>query len=188
MTRRIVRRALPAAVILLALGLSACAPGTPATDDASATTSPEPSASAIAEPTPTPTPTAPAGVAATCDTLLTPDAYAKIEADGLEPTSATPFDPLAVRITEEGGLICSWGRPQTDLILSVAQVSAGDDETVWANALAEGGYSQTGNPVPGAYTGQPDAAMGATPTVIVADGTVTFVNLPAYAGWVRPAS
>lgn len=187
MTRRIVRRALPAAVILLALGLSACATGTSAGDDA-ATTSPEPSASAIAEPTPTPTATAPAEIAATCDTVLTPEAYAKIEADELEPTSATPFDPLAVRITEEGGLMCSWGRPHTDLILSVAQVPAGDDETAWANALAEGGYSQTDDPVAGAYTGQPDAAMGATPTVIVADGTVTFVNLPAYAGWVRPAS
>ena len=188
MTRRIVRRALPAAVILLALGLSACSAGTPTVDDAapSTTASPKPSAPASSEPTATPT--TPAGIAATCDHVLTPEAYAKIEVDGLEPTPATPFDPLAVRITEEGGLMCSWGRPQTDLILSVAQVPAGDDETVWTNALAEGGYSQTDDPVPGAYSGQPDAAMGATPTVIIADGTVTFVNLPAYAGWVRPAS
>ena len=188
MTRRLVRRALPAAVILLALGLSACSAGTPTVDDPapSTTASPKPSAPASSEPTATPT--TPAGIAATCDNVLTPEAYAKIEADGLEPTPATPFDPLAIRITEEGGLMCSWGRPHTDLILSVAQVPAGDDETAWTNALAEGGYSQTDDPVPGAYSGQPDAAMGATPTVIIADGTVTFVNLPAYAGWVRPAS
>lgn len=186
MTRRIVRRALPAAVILLALGLSACASGTPAADDASATTSPEPSASAMAEPTPTPT--APAGVAATCDTLLTPEAYAKIEADGLEPTPFTPYDPLSIRITEEGGLTCAWGRPRTDLILSVAQVATGADEAAWIDALTAGGYSQTDDPVHGAYTGQPDAANGITPTVIIADGTVTFISAPTFAGWVRPAS
>ena len=188
MTRRIVRRALPAAVILLALGLSACSPGAPAADgtDPSATASPEPSASAAAEPTASP-PT-PAVTAATCDTVLTPDAYAKIEADGLEPTPFTPFDPLSIRIAEEGGLTCAWGRPRTDLILSVAQVATGADEAAWIDALAAGGYSQTDDPVPGAYTGQPDAANGITPTVIIADGTVTFVSAPTFAGWVRPAS
>ena len=187
MTRQNVRRALPAAVILLALGLAGCAPGAPTTDGET-TPSPSPAPSASPTDEPTTTPDTPAATGATCDTVLTPEAYAKIEADGLEPTLFTPFDPLAVRITEEGGLTCAWGRPQTDLLLDVAQIPIGDDEAEWTDSLAAAGYSRTDDPVDGAYTGQPDAGNGITPVVIVADGTVTFVSVPAYAGWVRPAS
>ncbi|MFE5670545.1 hypothetical protein ACFQ58_02950 [Agromyces sp. NPDC056523] len=187
MTRPHLRRTAAATPLLfvLALGLAGCTGGTPAPSD---TAEPSPAPTASTSETPDASPSEPPTVSATCDTVLAPEAYAKMEADGLQPTQSTPFDPIEVRITDEGGLTCSWGKPQTDLVLAVAQVETGGDETAWTDALADGGYTQTDDPVPGAYTGQPDAGNGITPVAILADGTITFVSVPAYAGWVRPAS
>jgi hypothetical protein len=183
-TRTLAPRVLAAsAALTLSLGLAACAgDGAPA-ESASPTTP----AAASPETTTEPTMTEEPAIGASCEDVLAPEAYAKMEADGLEPTVFTPFDPIAVRIAEEGGLACAWGKPQTDLVLSVAQIAA-SDESAWSSALAEAGYTRTDDPVAGAYSGQPDAGNGISPVVIVADGTVTFVTLPDFAQWVRQAS
>jgi hypothetical protein len=187
MTRPFLRRSAAATPLLfvLALGLAGCTSGTPAPSD---TAEPSPSPASSAPETPDASASDSPVVGATCDTVMTPEAYAKLEADGLEPMQSTPFDPVEVRIADEGGLTCSWGRPQTDLVLAVAQVATGGDEAAWTAALADGGYTRTDDPVPGAYTGQPDAGNGITPVAILSDGKITFVSVPAYAGWVRPAS
>ncbi|GGI46602.1 hypothetical protein BCL57_001153 [Agromyces flavus] len=187
MTRPHSRRAAAATplLVLFALGVAGCTAGVPAPSD---TAEPSPSPAASTSETPEASPSEAPAVGATCDTVLTPEAYTKLEADGLVPMPFTPFDPVEVRIADEGGLTCSWGKPQTDLVLAVAQVATGGDDAAWTAALADGGYTPTDDPVAGAYTGQPDAGNGITPIVILADGTITFVSVPAYAGWVRPAS
>ncbi|WP_395245090.1 hypothetical protein ACGGZK_04640 [Agromyces sp. MMS24-K17] len=185
MARPDLRRAAAAAPLLLvlALGLAGCTVGAPV---ASEPAEPSPAPAASASETPDASPSETPAIAATCDTVLTPEAYAKLAADGLEPMPFTPFDPVEVRIADAGGLTCSWGKPQTDLVLAVAQVPTGADEAAWAAALADGGYTQTDDPVPGAYVGQPDAANGIAPVAILADGRITFVSVPAYAGSVSP--
>lgn len=184
MTRRHLPRFLAPTAALLALGLAGCTVGAPA----GATDAPSPTPTASASESAETSPSEPASATATCDNVLTSEAYAKIETDELLPTLFTPFDPIAVRIADAGGLTCAWGRPQTDLVLSVAQVTTGADESAWMNALAEGGYTRTDDPVAGAFIGQPEAGNGITPVVIVADGSITFVSSPAFAGWVTPAS
>jgi hypothetical protein len=186
MTRTLAPRLLAAsAVLALSFGLAGCVPDAePPADTTSQTTSTEPSST---EPTEATEPSEAPAIGTSCEDVLAPEAYAEMEADGLEPTVFTPFDQIAVRIAEEGGLACAWGKPQTDLVLSVAQIAA-SDESAWSSALAEAGYTRTDDPVAGAYSGQPDAGNGISPVVIVADATVTFVTLPDFAQWVRQAS
>jgi hypothetical protein len=64
-------------------------------------------------PTPTPTPTPGASPpAAACDAVFTPDAYAKLSNDGLEPLEPPAVDhmatfyPLAAQMVEASGLSC----------------------------------------------------------------------------------
>jgi hypothetical protein len=171
-------------LLALALGLTGCTAGGPTTP----TDLPSPSSTAPASVPADPSPSEAPNAGATCENVMTPDAYSKIDADGLEETLFTAFDPIAVRIADEGGVTCAWGKPQTDNVLSVAQVAVGADEAAWMSALAEGGYTRTDDPVAGAFSGQPDAGNGIPPVVIVADGTVTFVSSPQFAGWVTPAS
>lgn len=165
----------------------------------------------VATPAPTPTPSAPppatplqtpaaepttepsADSAATCDTVLTADAYAKLATDGLlpnEPDAAhhlATFYPMAAQMVEAGGLACDWGRPQSDTGIMVVQLSD-VDLGVWEPALAEAGFVETNDPVPGAYTGPVDPGAGISPVVVVTDDTLTFVSAPTFAGWIAPAS
>ncbi|WP_430647083.1 hypothetical protein [Agromyces sp. GXS1127] len=175
----------PVAAALLVVGLAGCTGADPAPSS-----SPEPTAST---PAPADSPSAePTGdaqsVPATCETVLVPDGYAKLEADGLEARAATLFDPIAIAIEEEGGLVCSWGRPNTDLVLDVAQIAIGDDEAAWIAELAEAGYVPGDGPVPGGYRGQPDAGNGISPVVVVEGGTLTYVSTPTFAEFLLPAS
>jgi hypothetical protein len=103
------------------------------------------------------------------------------------PIEPEAFDPVAVQMADEGGLVCSWGKPQTDILLRVAQADV-DDEAAWADALSAAGYTQTDDPVPGAWRGPIEEGSGLSPVVVVADGTVTFVSAPTFAQWIRPAS
>jgi hypothetical protein len=183
-TRTLTPRVLAAsAALTLSLGLAACAGDGEPAESASPTTP----AAASPEPTTEPTTTEQPAIGTSCEDVLAPEAYAKMEADGLEPTVFTPFDPIAVRIADEGGLTCAWGKPQTDNVLSVAQIAAGD-ESAWSSALADAGYTRTDDPVAGAFSGQPDAGNGISPVVVLADGTITFVSAPTFAQWIRPAS
>jgi hypothetical protein len=186
MTRLPLRRtAAPAAALLLALGLAGCATTGPAPSS-----SPEPTTSTATPadaPSAEPTPDA-ATIPATCDTILTPEADAKLEADGLEARGATLFDPIAIRISDEGGLTCSWGKPNTDNVVDVAQLGIGQEEPEWTAALTEAGYVQDDDPVPGGWRGEPDAANGISPVVVIDTGTLTYFSTPAYAEFLRPAS
>ncbi|GAA2033142.1 hypothetical protein GCM10009819_16520 [Agromyces tropicus] len=184
MTRPTLRRTVAPAIALLALalGLTGCDASTSPASSASET--PPATSDATAEPTES---TEPVTIPVTCDTLMTPDAYAKLADDGLEPRQATLFDPIALRIADEGGLVCSWGKPQTDVTLDVAQVPAGDEAT-WTAALADAGYEQGDDPVAGGWVGPADAGNGMTPVVVIADGTVTWFNSPTFAGDLRPTS
>ncbi|GAA1058128.1 hypothetical protein GCM10017608_05310 [Agromyces luteolus] len=175
----------PVVAAFLALGLAGCTGADPAPS-----TSPEPTAStdapadsASAEPTPDPS-----VIPATCETVLTPDAYQKLAADGLEARAATLFDPIATDIADEGGLVCSWGKANTDNVVDVAQLAIGDDESEWIAALGDAGYEPNDDPVPGGYRGQPDAANGISPVVVIEAGTLTYVSSPVYAAFLLPAS
>lgn len=174
-----------AAALALSL-LSGCTATTPSsTTVPTAGTTPSPQAT-----TPAPEPTAPPAAAATCATVLSAEGYEKITTDGLEPVDPPQvFDQLAVRMTDSGGVACSWGRPRTDLVLTVVQLPVRSaDEATWIQALAETGYAATDDPVPSAHTGQPDAANGISPVAVLSSGTLTFVSSPAFAGLIAPAS
>ncbi|WP_438853523.1 hypothetical protein [Agromyces sp. M3QZ16-3] len=186
MTRRPHSRIVaPVAAALLALGLAGCsgADPTPSNSPESSSSADAPVDSASAEPT-----TDWSAVPATCDTVLTAEAYAKLEADGLETRTPTLFDPIAVDLQDEGGLVCSWGRPNSDNVVDVVQLPVGDDEAEWGGALAAAGYTQGDDPVAGSYRGQPDAANGISPVVVIGSGTVTYVSTPVYAEFLLPAS
>lgn len=125
--------------------------------------------------------------------MLTPDAYGKLAADGLDPIEPPPvhhvgtYYPVVAQIIEAGGLACDWGRPQTDIRLTLAQLSDADMH-VWEAALTEGGFVETGDPVPGAYTGPVDSGSGISPVVVVAGDTLTFISAPTFAAWISPTS
>lgn len=186
MTRRPFAFGSIAAATLAVSLLSGCTATTP-----SQTSMPTEGATPAPEATtPTPEPTAPPADTATCATVLSVEGYEKIAADGLEPVDPPQvFDQLAVRMADSGGVACSWGRPRTDLVLTVVQLPvAAADEATWIQALAETGYAATDDPVPGAHTGQPDAANGISPVAVLSSGTLTFVSSPAFAGLIAPAS
>jgi hypothetical protein len=185
MTRTTGRRSLLVAAILLTLGLTGCTGGTPTPSDPP---EPSPSPTASAADAPDPSPSAAPTTGATCDDVLMPEAYAQLEADGLEPIEPEAFDPIAVKMADDGGLVCSWGKPQSDIILRVAQANVDGDEAAWTDALSAAGYTQTDDPVPGAWSGPIEPGSGLSPVVVVAEGTVTFVSAPTFAQWIRPAS
>ncbi|MGR0318754.1 hypothetical protein [Agromyces sp. ZXT2-3] len=179
------RTVAPVLAALFVLGLVGCTGGDPAPS-----ASPE-SASASTAPADSPSdePTADSTtIPATCETVLTPAAYAKLEADGLEARAATLFDPVALAIADEGGLVCSWGEPNTDNVVDVAQIAVGDDEQEWLSQLEAAGYTPSDDPVPGGYRGQPDEANGISPVVVIDAGTLVYVSTPIYAEFLRPTS
>ncbi|WP_400997596.1 hypothetical protein [Agromyces sp. GXQ0307] len=183
------RSVAPVVAVLLVLGLAACTGGEGAR---SGTTKPAASTAATAdppssEPVPEPVPDA-TTIPATCETVLTPDAYTKLEADGLEPRAATLFDPIPLEVEEAGGLVCSWGKPNTDLVLDVAQIAVGDDEQEWLAQLESSGYTHDDDPVPGGWRGQPDAANGTSPVVVLESGTLTYLSSPVFAEFLLAAS
>jgi len=150
-------------------------------------------------PTPSPTPTstqqqAPtatpdAAPAATCDTVLEAEAYQKLADDGLAPTTVGVGYPLAERMAEAGGLSCAWGKPQTDIALTVVQVPLGSaDEAAWRSTLAELGYVESGQPVAGSFTGPIDPGSGISPVAVLAGGALTFVSAPTFATMLAPST
>ncbi|BDZ54932.1 hypothetical protein [Agromyces marinus] len=188
MTRLRSRRDAPAAALLalgiaLGIGLTGCGPS-PA-PSAAPTDAAESGQAAPATDAPD---DQPAAIPATCTTVLAPDAYTTLEADGLEQRAPTLFDPIAVRISEAGGLVCSWGKPDSDNVVDVAQIAVAGDDAAWTDALTEAGYTPSDDPVPGGYRGQPDAANGISPVVVIEGGTVTYLSTPAFAGFLLPAS
>lgn len=182
MTRTHAARALAAAAMILALGLTGCAGGGDAPTNTASSAPAGSSSPGPATAMPSEEPTA----GATCDDVLTADAYTKLEADGLVPRESSATDTIAGQIAEQGGLVCSWGKPQSDIILDVRQAMVAGDATAWTNALAAAGYTQTDDPVPGAWTGPVDPGNGLAPIVVVDDDTVTFVSAPTFAEWIRP--
>ena len=156
-----------------------------------------PSPSAAPTPDTTPAPTAPAPTpeptalpsAATCETVLSAEGYQKIVTDGLEPLASPPvFDELAIRMVGAGGIACAWGRPNTDLVLTVVQVGvAPAEEATWSQALDESGYVLTDAPISGAYSGPADAANGIPPVALPGAEVLTFVSSPAFAGLIAQA-
>jgi hypothetical protein len=177
------RQIAPPALLFVTLALVGCvatpAPTPTPSQSPAATPSPSPSAEPTTEPA--------AGPAATCETVLTADAYAKLDADGLEPRDPMMFDPLAMQMAEAGGLGCTWGKPQTDITLTVAQLTDAD-WGVWEPALADAGFVETNDPVAGAYTGPVESGAGISPVVVVTGDSMTFVSAPTFAGWIAPTS
>ena len=141
--------------------------------------------------TPTPEPAAEVSpdAAATCDTVLSAEGYQKVTSDGLEPLASPPvFDELAIRMVAAGGIACAWGRPNTDLVLTVVQVGvAPAEEATWSTALEASGYVLTDAPISGAYSGPADAANGITPVALPGSEVLTYVSSPAFAGLIAQA-
>lgn len=184
------RRSSALPVLLVAtLALAGCV----ATPAPTPTPSASPPVSASPTPSAEPTTEPSAAPAASCDTVFTPDAYAKLTADGLDPMELPPVDhlatyyPMAAQMIEAGGLSCRWGKPQTDIGLTVTQLSDADSG-VWEPALADAGFVETNDPVPGAYTGPVDPGSGISPIVVVTGDSLTFVSAPTFAGWIAPSS
>ncbi|WP_136707658.1 hypothetical protein [Agromyces sp. H66] len=172
-------------VLFAALALAACTAAPDATPTPSAPATATPSPDATSEPQPAAEP------AANCDTVLTQDAYAELATDGLEPLEPPAADhlatyyPVAAQMVEAGGPSCHWGKPQTDIGLTVTQAT-GVDLAVWATALADAGFTETNEPVPGAHTGPVDPGTGISPVVVVDGDRVTFVSAPDFATWIAP--
>ena len=164
-------RTLPALVVL-GLALTGC------------TAQPEPSPSpAPTTPAPSPSPAA----AVECDDVLGPDGHAKLAADGLEPVEPRLFDPLAVQLEEAGGTACAWGRPQTDIGLTLVQLPVPDAEVaVWEAALAEAGYAVDSDSANGLYTGPVEPGSGVSTVAVVAGDRITFLNTAAFADLLAP--
>src|SRR4029453_13349233 len=108
---------------------------------------------------------------------------------GLEPREANVVDPLAMQMEAAGGVACEWGKPQTDLVLTVVQVPVGSaDEPTWLTALAEHGFAETGQPVAGAFPGPVETGSGIRPVAVPAHGSLPFVSAPTYAELLAPAA
>ena len=152
-----------------------------ATPSPSRTTAPSPT------PEPSPVPTPDAAPAATCDTILADEAYQKLTDDGLAPTGVGVGYPLVERMTEAGALGCAWGKPNTDIALTVVQLPLGSaDDTTWRSTLGELGYVEGGQPVAGSFTGPVDPGSGISSVAVLAGGTLTFVSAPTFATMLAP--
>ncbi|MCD2441043.1 hypothetical protein LQ757_02025 [Agromyces sp. SYSU K20354] len=167
-------RTLPALVVL-GLALTGC----------TAQLQPEPSPSPTLT---TPAPTTPAAsVGIECDRVLGSDGNAKLAADGLEPVEPQLFDPLAVQLEEAGGTACAWGRPQTDIGLTLVQLSVPDAEwAAWETALADAGYAVDSDAADGMYTGPVDPGTGVSTVAVVAGDRITFLNTAVFADLLAP--
>jgi hypothetical protein len=165
--------------------LTGCTAAPPSSASSATTTGATPAPTAT---TATPEPTA-VPSAATCDTVLSAAGYQKIAGDGLEPlASPQVFDELAIRIVAAGGIACAWGRPNTDLVLTVVQVGvAPGQEATWSQAIDESGYVLTDDPISGAYSGPAEAGNGITPVAVPTSEVLTFVSSPAFAGLIAQA-
>ncbi|PWC05531.1 hypothetical protein [Agromyces badenianii] len=161
---------------------------TPAVVDGTAELTPSSTPASTTEPAPSATPGA--APAATCETVLATEGYAKLADDGLQPLpSPQVFDALAARMVEAGGLACAWGKPNTDLVLTVVEIGITPaDEAAWSGALGETGYVLTDQPTPGAYTGPMEPGSGISPVAVLADGTLTFVSAPTFATMLAPTA
>ena len=183
MTRRLTVGGPFVAALALML-LSGCTNGI---DDATA--APTATSSASAEPSASASPTPDAAPAATCDTVLSAEGYQKLSDDGLEPTTAGFADTLAERMIDAGGLACSWGKPQTDIVLTVVQLDVSSSaEATWSEALAAEGFVAGDSAVAGEFTGPVDGGSGLSPVAVLAGGTLTFVSVPAFASMLAPSS
>jgi len=124
-------RALAASVLAVAAALlTACAPGSdapPATSaPPSASGTPAPTASVSATPTPTtsPTPTRVVALPTDCRAILSPEVVAQF---GDLPLNDPAFGADA-GVQADGGLVCVWGRPDTDtgrLTTSIERMNRG---------------------------------------------------------------
>jgi len=121
--------------------------------------------------------------------VLAAEAYQKLADDGLAPTTVGVGYPLVERMTEAGALACAWGKPQTDIALTVAQVPLGSaGEGTWRSSLAELGYVESGEPVAGSFTGPVDPGSGVSSVAVLAGGTLTFVSAQIFASMLAPTS
>ncbi|WP_056007373.1 hypothetical protein [Agromyces sp. Root1464] len=121
--------------------------------------------------------------------MLAAEGYQKLTDDGLEPLPAPRvFDALAVRMVEAGGVACSWGKPNTDIALTVVQIGVTPPDDAWTEALAETGYVLTDDPVARAYSGPAEPGSGISPIAVLTDGTLTFVSAPTFATMLAPAA
>jgi hypothetical protein len=184
MTRPLTHGGIAAAALAVTLLTGCTAPPSSASSATTTGGTPAPTAT-----TPTPEPIA-VPPAATCDTVLSAEGYQKIAGDGLEPlASPQVFDDLAIRMVAAGGIACAWGRPNTDLVLTVVQVGvAPAEQATWSQAIGESGYVLTDDPISGAYSGPADAANGITPVAVPTSEVLTFVSSPAFAGLIAQAN
>lgn len=177
-------------VLLLAAGLLLT--GCTTTPDPKPSSPPSANATAAPSATPAETPDAgsePESEPATCETMLTPEADAALAEAGLElRDDASAVSPLAEQLAAAGGVACTWRKPQSDVQFTVVQLAiAPDEHDEWARVLAEQGYAQTDDPVPGAFTGPVEPGSGISPATVLEAGRITFVSAPAHAADLRPA-
>ena len=174
---------------LIAAASIALLSGCTAADDPAPPSTSIPTASSATSASPEPSPTPSAAPAATCDTVLAAEGYRKLADDGLELRPAPrAFDALAVRMVEAGGVACTWGKPNTDIALTVVQVGVAPLDDAWTVALAETGYVLTDDPVAGAHSGPAEPGSGISPVAVLTDGTLTFVSAPTFATMLAPAA
>jgi hypothetical protein len=185
-------------VLLLAAGvlLSGCTPtpdptpsprpsaSGPTAPSASTTTAPSATATETpeAEPAPAPEPV-------TCETMLTAEASAALAEAGLElRDDDAAFSPFAEQLAAAGGTACLWRKPRSDVQFTAVQLAiAPAEHDTWARVLAEQGYAQTDDPLPGAFTGPVEPGSGISPVVVVEAARITFVSTPVHAGDLQPA-
>jgi hypothetical protein len=177
-------RSATTAALLLTSGLlllSGCTSTPEPTASPTPSASPSPATTATASPSDTPEPEpAPEPAPITCDAILTPEAIASLAEGGLELRAERAAGyPLAEQLAAAGGTACMWAREQGDVHVVAAQIAiAPGEEDAWARVLAENGYTQTDDPVPGAFTGPVDGGTGVSPVVLVEATRMSFVSVP----------
>lgn len=127
MSHRAPRVAVAAASVLLALGLTACAPdsapGAGGSSSPTATAGPSESAAPIATITPTATPTPTAEIPDDCREILTADVLAELDGVPLNDPAFGSSGPQS-----DGSLICVWRDPNSDttgLVTTITYMSRG---------------------------------------------------------------
>lgn len=159
-----------------ALLLTACASTAPTP---STSTGPTPSPSEQASPTSTAPPTETA-TPATCDTVLTVEAYAKLDADGLTfraDDAGAALAPVLPELVADGALHCKWAKPSSDIAAWYAQLP--EDDASWAarsEQLEASGWTVGDAPVAGTLLAPANYDASFRPALVHVDGITVFAS------------
>ncbi len=136
---------------------------------------PSSSPSPTLTPTLSPTPSAIPEPAATCETVLIDEEYAKLETDGLTFRGPARGVNPDLQPLVDTGISCHWVKPSTDILAWYTHWPS--DEEQWESLRAEllgEGYIEIADPFPGILQAPPDPEY--KPALTFRDGVIYYVS------------